>query len=187
MLAVVWLGGTVDQLTSGGLLNARPCGQRVDSPELRASWHLGGYVAALNLTGAGTGRLAPVWSICRLESEAVNLIWTVHVSTALCCARCDRPTAQGRWTHVHGAPTSNIECIMPLQMSCQASTRSTRGPSHQCTGCRHHHSRPLKDLQPAQVPRLDTLQCHAPVTPLLLDPHLAFVVSPRPGVCTTLP
>ncbi|KFG80003.1 hypothetical protein MANI_019898 [Metarhizium anisopliae] len=44
------------------------------------------------------------------------------------------------------------------------------------------HSRPLKDVQPAQVPRLDTLQCHAPVTPLLLDPHLAFIVSPRPGV-----
>lgn len=66
-----WLGGTVDQLTSGGLLSARPCGQRADSPELGASWHLGGYVAALNLTGAGTGRLAPVWSIGRLESEAV--------------------------------------------------------------------------------------------------------------------
>lgn len=143
MLAVAWLGGTVDQLTSGGLLSARPCGQRVDSPELRASWHLGGYVAALNLTGASLVD----WSTGIRSSQFDLDSSAVHVSTALCCARCDRPTAQGRWTHVHGAPTSNIECIMPLQMSCQASTRSTRGPSHLCTGCRHHHSRPLQATQ----------------------------------------
>lgn len=115
MLAVAWLGGTVDQLTSGGLLSARPCGQRVDSLELRASWHLGGYVAALNLTGAGTGRLAPVWSIGRLESEAVNLIWTQVLSmsqppSVAPAVTAQPPRADGHMGNELLPPTLNASC-----------------------------------------------------------------------------
>ncbi|KHO11434.1 hypothetical protein MAA_10950 [Metarhizium robertsii ARSEF 23] len=142
------------------------------------------------------GRLEPDWSWHRAPGASL-VDWSTGirssqfdldssaVSTALCCARCDRPTAQGRWTwSSYGVPpTLNASCPSRCHAKhpparpevpatyAQAAVTTTQG-----------HSRPLNDLQTAQVPRLDTLQRHAPVTPLLLDPHLAFIVSPRPGV-----
>ncbi|KAF5138180.1 hypothetical protein E5D57_001961 [Metarhizium anisopliae] len=77
------------------------------------------------------------------------------------------------------APPDVMPSIHPLDQRSQPPMHRLPSPPLKAT---QGHSRPLQDLQTAQVPRLDTLQRHAPVTPLLLDPHLAFIVSPRPGV-----